>query len=653
MTRKMPAAIVLFVCLHLGLALAAQPLSNPGFEQGPESWNLPTPFCRIAPGEGRNGTAALVWENTDSSLPLPRPRATQELKLQANQTYRLSCFVKGRIDQLDRWKIGASFYIQIMRGDEVISYLYVRGMTESSEEWQYVSKEFTFPPNADRCLVTAGIHHLGTGMAFFDDFNLENLNEHFIYMTAPGMGTVFTDAPLVRAAVTFTGPVLADGLKARLTVAGRVVLADVMAGQAEFRLPALPAGPAAARLDLLAADGATVLASETHPLTIRPPEYRRQAANACWIDGRGRAIVDGRPFLPIGLFVGGCPVDHIDTIADSDFNCLAAYSSLNLYHGARPTNSGQAAAAIRDVMDYLHQKNLKLIFSLQNVFDTDMRFARTQWHEITGPDEIVRAVVPALKDHPALLSWYINDERPLAFLPAVKQRRELVNSLDDTHPTWSLSMLFTMMYRYAPTGDVLGCDPYPIHSPQPRHMDAVDLAGTMTRRTGMPWWAVPQLYNSSFSAQNKTINEAHDPTREEMRAMSLHLASCGATGFIFYHFWNIRNPDIPAPGYFARRWEDVKDVAATLKSLEPWLLADAVPETLPSQITAGKVLATRFRANDGRECVIVTANGPGQSQATFRTTGPMRSAYGLATQAGDNTWTFAADGIAADILWPQ
>ncbi|NLF61228.1 MAG: hypothetical protein GX574_08740 [Lentisphaerae bacterium] len=638
-------------CLPLGLL--AQPLTNPGFEQGAASWNLPQPICQIAPGEGRNGTAALVWENTDTSLPLPRPRATQELKLQANQTYRISCFVKGRIDQLDRFNIGASFYLQIMNGNDVISYLYVRGMTQSSEEWQYVSKDFTFPPNADRCIVSAGIHHLGTGKAYFDDFNLENLNEYFIYMTSPGMGTVFLDDPTVRAAVYYTGPELPAGLQARLTVAGQAVLAAITDSQAVFRLPELPVGPASARLELLAADGATVLASETHLLSIRPPEYRRQVANACWIDSRGRAIVNGKPFLPVGLFIGSCPKDHIDTIADSAFNCIASYSALNLYYGAKPANSQQAIAAIREVMDYFQQKNLKLIFSLQHVYDTDMRYALKQWHEISGPDAIVQAVVPALKDHPALLSWYTNDERPLDFLRVVKQRRDLINSLDDAHPTWSLSMLFTMMYRYAPTGDVLGCDPYPIHSPKPRQMDVVDLAGAMTKRTGMPYWAVPQLYNSSFSAANKTINTAHDPTREEMRAMSLRLASEGATGFIFYHFWNIRNPNIPVPGYFQQRWEDVKDVAATLKSLEPWLLADAWPEPVLCSSVEGKVHVTRFQANDGRDCFIVTANGPGHSQAAFTTPAPMRSLYGLATTAGDNTWNFTADGIAADILWPQ
>ena len=134
--------------------------------------------------------------------------------------------------------------------------------------------------------------------------------------------------------------------------------------------------------------------------------------------------------------------------------------------------------------------------------------------------------------------------------------------------------------------------------------------------------------------------------------MSLHLASCGATGFIFYHFWNIRNPDIPVPGYFQQRWDDVKDVAATLKSLEPWLLADAWPEAVPCD-AEGKVQVTRFRANDGRDCFIITANGPGPARTTFPTAAPMRSLYGLTAAAGDNTWTFTADGIASDILWPQ
>jgi hypothetical protein len=43
--------------------------------------------------------------------------------------------------------------------------------------------------------------------------------------------------------------------------------------------------------------------------------------------------------------------------------------------------------------------------------------------------------------------------------------QQWVESLDDTHPTWSLVSQVATMTDYMPTADMLGSDPYPVYPP--------------------------------------------------------------------------------------------------------------------------------------------------------------------------------------------
>lgn len=640
-----PILLLLFFC---AMQVSAQEtvLSDPDFEQGDRDWNLPSGF-RIVKGAGRNATNALRYERRDKK---EYSEIVRDFRLEPNQAYRIGCWVKGAVDDPGNHKLGATFSLAFYSGKKLLNRLYLRGLDNRSTEWRFISKDIVFPPSADRCRITVYLSRDGLGEAFFDDFTIQPLNEFVLYPVTPGMGVLTVSNPLLKIIAYYSGTKPPSGLKCRLTLPGlKPFVSEVTDSEAVFRLQGVKAGKTTARVELSDSAG-KILAERSLPLEILPSD-EKIPSNACVIDDRGRAVVGGKPFLPIGVFVGHIRDSELERIAEGAFNCIVPYASMFMRPSPNQPNSSRTSdegvTAIRKALDAAHRKNLKVLFSLQNVYDFDMRFKVDKWYEIRGSDNIVDKVVPSLKDHPAILGWYINDERALSQLDTIRKRREQINALDRFHPTWSLSMQFTMMYRYAPTGDVLGSDPYPIADASSKDMAVVELAGTMTRKTGMPHWAVPQLFR--FGGV-KDFDKYRDPSEEELRAMCLNLAINGATGFIFYHFNDIACHEKEVPGYFARRWEELKRVASMLRELEPYLLSDHKPQELTMQVRAGKLKGAAFRNANGKYAVLITAEGPGPAEGTFVLDRKLRSKYGKTVPVGNGIWRFTGKDICGDLL---
>ncbi len=636
---------LLFFCANLVFAQESV-LNNSDFEQGDRDWRL-TPGFQIVKGAGRNATNALRYERRDKN---DYAEIVRDFRLEPGQAYRIGCWVKGNIDDPGSHKLGATFHLAFFSGKKLLNRLYLRGLENRSAEWRFISKEIVFPPDADRCRIIVYLSRNGLGEAFFDDFTIQPMNEFVLYPATPGMGAIPVSDPRLKLIAYFSGINPPSGLQCTLTLSGlKPFVADVTNSEAVFQLHGVKAGKTTARVELSDPAG-KVLAGRSLPLEFLAPDGK-VPENACLIDGRGRAVVGGKPFLPIGVYIGHIRDKELERIAEGAFNCVVPYASLFMRPSPDRPNpsrtSDEGLAEIRKVLDSAHRKNLKVLFSLQNVYDFEMRYKVDKWYEIQGSDKVVDKVVPALKDHPAILGWYINDERPLSQLDAVQKRREQINALDRFHPTWSLSMQFTMMYRYAPTGDVLGSDPYPIADASSKDMAVVELAGSMTKKTRMPHWAVPQLFR--FGGV-KDFGKYRDPTEEELRAMCLNLAINGATGFIFYHFNDIACHEKEAPGYFARRWEELKRVASMLRELEPYLLSDHDPQDLKIQVRTGKLKGAAFRNAGGKNAILITAEGPGPADGIFVFDRKLRSKYGKTVPAGNGTYRFTGMDICGDLL---
>lgn len=260
-----------------------------------------------------------------------------------------------------------------------------------------------------------------------------------------------------------------------------------------------------------------------------------------YVDRHNRFILNGEPFFPIGLYVVQylSNTKQLDEIANSPFDTLMNYN----------VNSG-SDGQITSYLNQLQSRNLKLIFSLVE-------------HEGLLDIHASTQKVMTFKDHPAVISWYMNDERGLEYLPELEARYQKVRGLDKNHPVWSVNMRKYVLMGEVHTTDILGVDPYPIPN---NPITLVSQMADWAKEAGRgyrPLWLVPQIFDWSECG-----GRGRPPSREEMRAMTYLAINHGAKGLIYYSYFNIRDDKD-----YRTRWEQIKDIASEIKHLRPVLLS--------------------------------------------------------------------------------
>ena len=273
-----------------------------------------------------------------------------------------------------------------------------------------------------------------------------------------------------------------------------------------------------------------------------------------YIDEHNRFILNGEPFFPLGLYV----VQHLsatsqlDEIANSPFDTLMNY---NVNNG----NDSQIAF----YLNQLHSRNLKLIFSLSEYFSN-----------CEGTDILSTAIIDTIthkvetfKHYPAIISWYMNDERSLGCLSELEAGYKLVRGLDDDHPVWSVHWNTDWLLQEAHTTDIVGVDPYPIDN---HPITLVSQMADAANKAGKPLWLVPQIFDWKDypgDAAGRDLT-GRPPTREEMRAMTYLAVNHGAKGLIYYSYFNIRDD-----ADYDTRWPQIKEIASEIDYLRPVLLS--------------------------------------------------------------------------------
>ncbi len=151
------------------------------------------------------------------------------------------------------------------------------------------------------------------------------------------------------------------------------------------------------------------------------------------IDEHGRALVDGRPYIQhsLGLeFVAD--LDILDFVAQSGFRDVCCQIREDV-----------TTARLREIFDRCARVGLRIIPWL------DGRMSRDQFREHIG----------ALKDHPALLCWYVFDEPSGERFAEADHRYRLARNLDPAHPAL-INYLSSKLEDH--TGDIYSTDVYPI-----------------------------------------------------------------------------------------------------------------------------------------------------------------------------------------------
>ena len=640
---------------------------NPQFEDGAEGWPLREGYRPDANG-GRNGTGALVYERTD---PKKYPLLHQTVRLEPGARYWFSAWIKTEGVTAGKYG-GATVCMEYCKGGKWLTGEYPRGVV-GTKDWTHVQAVTTVPKDAEECWLTLYMRPEATGKAWFDDVTITPHKPRWVvYIIRPSRETLTPEEGRVLFGTCMDGlfckppdKINAADLACRIEAicAGQVVRDGVWPVR-EDRIAAdigkLPEGTARLRLTLLDTRHRWILSKTEIPLTVAS---RRGPlpANFCVIDARGRAVVNGKPFLPVGLYHHSFRTrEDLETIAKSPFNCIMPYNSLYMrFSGSQK----KGVAGVAEVMDACDEKGLRVIFSIKDVYE-GTHWAALRALGAQGETAVVEKAVASFLEHPALLAWYINDELPTTMLDRLTARRREVNRLDPFHPTWAVFCSFGEVPFYGPTCDVVGVDPYPIRDEKSRDMKGVQFGMDMATRAvgtpeGMAVWAVPQIMNwACYDAQARKDRAYYqakfrDPTEYEMLSMSLLCAIQGAKGFIYYSYSDLSGViNANAKPDFERRWPEVCKMAEEMVSLAPFLLSDTDGPAVRVDVEAGGVLAKGFRDEAGRIRVLVAGVGPGESRAvlTIGTQAPLKSRFGKSVAVGGGKYRFHGMDICSDIL---
>ena len=570
----------------------------------PVDWNGDRAVYARDESVARTGKASLRYVNAD---PKRYQLCGQKVPARPGHKYRFSVWVKTR--DLAGKESGATICLEWQdKAGKWMGGAYPAGV-KGTHEWTKVEGVTRVPAEAGGCTLTCYVRQGVTGTAWFDDVE-------WVCAMDPALRTVLA-SPVYRGRITAAGPDavrllarlnLADyDLKAedvRLTgeildAAGTVVQKArsprLEADQAaELVLPAkgLPVGKYTAVARLLG-PGDQVLQATRHEVTRTADDFRPRAS----IDEHRRLILDGKPFFPIGMYWSSIEAADLGVYADSKFNCLMPYG---------PPTPAQ--------MDLAHQHGLKVIYSIKDYYAGAAwcpKFIKTEADE----EPRVRETVRQFRDHPALLAWYLNDELPQSYLPRLEAHQRWVEGDDPHHPTWVVLYQVREVGDYLRTFDVIGSDPYPIGR-RPASMAAEWTIETFRQvECSRPLWQVPQAHHwGNYEEADK--KKGRTPTCAEKRSMAWQCICEGATGLVFYSWFDVkRNPDVP----FETQWQDLKKIAAEIDQAAPALLSvePVPPVTVQCRPDKPRWLHWLVRNDGGRLRIFAVNNGDGEGQATF------------------------------------
>lgn len=291
-------------------------------------------------------------------------------------------------------------------------------------------------------------------------------------------------------------------------------------------------------------------------------------------------IIDGLLTFPFGAYCFHPPAVLAEQEAAFWFTHLAPYRRTSF---ADPGAREEMLAAL----DRCAQAGLRVHYDIRKI--ATLPDTPEKW-------ELLRQEVEAVRDHPALLAWYLADEPEIQQPPQtpemMTQAYRFIKELDPYHPCSMVFVGWDKAPDYAPGMDIVMTDPYPIPNRSVTLVsDWTDRLDALMGRT-MPLWIVPQAFGGGEGW-------AREPSAAEGRVMTYLALIHGARG-IQYFMRVLPNVRPMATAL----WAECRRLGAETAELSPALLS-----TLPQpevQISAPEVHAAAFATDDA--ITIVAAN---------------------------------------------
>lgn len=527
-----------------------------GEDGKPLGWGLLSGGFRIG-GGGINGSRGLFRSNDDPDA--PGAALWQDIHLRRGSRYRCHAWIK---DFCAPGGEGARIRVEWSDAEGVTlgGLDFAPLLMPSISGWREHGAELAgIPAEASRIRVGILVGRGMVGTVSFDDIEITLL---------PPRGTVtlvYSSAYRNLAAegeVTFGADVEDAGglppgsVRLRYRDSGGEARERPMGADGHCRLPVADLAMGAQRVGVAVVDesGAEIGFSD-----LAFTRVEKLPERAVYFDAQGRAIVGGKPFFPLGMYTGELSTNDVDRFADSPFNCVLSYSPPR-----------------QPLLDYFAVRGLKLIPSMAAQWKEEAWFKGSLKSTEDEEARIRDIFVPRYKDHPAMLAWYTNDEKPVTWMPRLVRRRDLLERLDPDHPCYTVVYQIGQIGEYLPSYDVVGSDPYPIpYLPASRAVMGARLTKVGARGC-KPVWMVPQCMDWAaypYSASFRGLESApRPPTAAEMRSMLWQCIAAGANGLILYSYEDMTKEPNGVP--FQDRWDDCCRVAAEIERYMPVLLAD-------------------------------------------------------------------------------
>lgn len=578
MTKVPIAAMLLAVAFATGQEWEPPNLvTNPGFEEAgagtvPVSWQGDAAVYSRDTTVKHSGEASLKYANSDGNRYV---LCGQSIPIQPGMRYAFSAWVKS--EGVEGEDVGATLCLEYRNAEgNWAGGTYASEGARGTADWTRVEMVTARIPEGVSggtitCYLRQGMH----GTAWWDDVEVKQFRGDPLSITllSPNYRNEITDAgPDTVHILADTSELVDYGLTADDVELSCLVLPEsgpsavtptvqAVSGtmQTTVELPGkiLAPGPYTVEVRLVQKSGGRVLSTKTCSIT----RVEKLPERTAYIDQHNRLIYEGQPFFPLGMYWGDVTDEALDVYADGPFNCLMPYAMID-------------AAK----MDAVHKRGLKVIYSVKDCY----AFLPGHPAEITNEETeraFVAGKVEALREHPALLAWYLNDEAPMKQHARLVAHREWLEELDPNHPTWSVLYQIGEIGGYIDTCHAIGTDPYPI----PEHGPA--MAGEWTRKTvaamhgARPVWMVPQVFNWG-AYKEKNAERYRQPTIDEVRSMTWQCLAEGAQGLIFYSWFNLYLPQRNAGLDFAAYWPQFKAVVQEVKDAVPALLSVETPPAI-------------------------------------------------------------------------
>ncbi|MFI5381629.1 MAG: hypothetical protein ACHRHE_20215 [Tepidisphaerales bacterium] len=614
MSSILQSHLVASLVILAGLVRAddvANLVSNPSFENAtpnnlPEGWRGDRAVYSTDTTIARNGKVSLKFAGND---PKRYVLCTQKLSLQPGWKVRISAWV--RTKDLIGPESGATICLEWTdRSGKWLGGVYPGGV-QGTRDWTRVEAVTRIPENAGTFNLCCYARRGMTGEAWFDDVEVVRVIDPPMTSTvlwpnyrgqipADSSGKVMTRVRLNLV----DQPFKPDQLQIEATirragtakpVAQETVRPRLSPQPTDMALPMSGLSPGTYQLTLRLLDPAgKELQADRHELI----QLAHDAALTSTIDKHHRLLIDGKPFFPLGMYWHAINEKDLKLYADSKFNCIMPYGS--------PT---------QEQLDLALQHKMKVIYSVKDWY-FGIKSCPTFIKSAEDEEPAVRQRVRQFRDHPAVIAWYLNDELGEEYMPRLEAHQRWVAQEDPNHPTWIVLYQVDQVRAYLKTFDVIGTDPYPIGR------KPASLAAQWTARTfdqterSRPMWQVPQVFNwGNYGKNDADAANGRTPTPAEMRSMSWQCICEGATGLVFYSWYDLkRNADVP----FEKQWNALKTIAAEIDRFAPIVLSI---EPTPSVSLEGERPAWLHwivRGSSGKVYIIAANDGDGEGTVSFK-----------------------------------